>query len=144
MSLLLSNNDTVTSGSSTVQAAGTVDPLMTPELDLLVRRGAWIGQGDSDNPVVSFTSLFLSFLVSTDGVSTWVQDKITWIGPALADVVRRWNSGRTVSRGLDEKRVQAAHAHGQGVAGGPDHLLICLAGDGRCPRPRAASQVQYP
>jgi hypothetical protein len=108
MSLLLMEEAAVTAGSSTAQATGTVALRPTPEVDLLVRRAAWIGQGDSDNLVVSFTSLFLSFLASTDGVSMWVQDKVTWIGPALADVVRRWNSGRTVPRGLDEKRVQAA------------------------------------
>jgi hypothetical protein len=37
-----------------------------PELSRLVRRAGWSGQGDGDQPVVSFTSLFLAFFAAHD------------------------------------------------------------------------------
>jgi hypothetical protein len=67
-------------------------------LACLLRRAAWIGQGEPGEPAVSFTSLFLAFLVGRDELSGWVQDKASWIGPRLEDVLRRWSPAAAVGR----------------------------------------------
>ncbi|MGC4094430.1 MAG: hypothetical protein QM756_42265 [Polyangiaceae bacterium] len=88
--------------------APEVNAVATPELDLLIRRAGWIGQGDGPEPVVSFTSLFLAFFASDDDFSTWVAEKAGWVGPRLEDVVRCWNLGASLPTGLNLERVRKA------------------------------------
>lgn len=77
---------------------GTAAAGHSAALACLLRRAAWIGQGAPDEPAVSFTSLFLAFLVGPDELSGWVQDKASWIGPRLEDVLRRWSTADAVGR----------------------------------------------
>jgi hypothetical protein len=98
--------------TSTVEATGAVEAELpiTPELDLLIRRAAWLGRDDRGKPTASFTSLFVAFLASPDALSAWVQDKLAWIGPVLGDVVRQWKTHGTWRRAddLDERCVEQA------------------------------------
>jgi hypothetical protein len=98
---------TGTSGSTTDVATANAALPTSPALDKLIQRAGWIGRGTGSAPGVSFTSLFLAFLAGDDDVSLWVQEKANWIGPTVADVVRRW-SRKADTNGRDEARVRAA------------------------------------
>lgn len=79
-----------------------------PELSLLLRYAAWIGQGTNGSPYASFTSLFLAFLAGRGVLAAWVQGKAGWIGPELEDIVRRWRIRAPSVQGLDIARVKRA------------------------------------
>jgi hypothetical protein len=89
-------------------ASARVERAQSRAVGELLARASWIGKGDGDQPTASFTSLFLAFLASDDELSTWIQDKVTWIGPTLSDVVVQWNHRLRLPVGLNEERVRRA------------------------------------
>jgi hypothetical protein len=93
-------------GSASSEVAVVLD--RTSELEELVRRASWLGRDTADHALASFTSIFLAFLVSRDPLSRWVQDKVSALGPARREVLRRWKSRWRTSRSLDERELEAA------------------------------------
>jgi hypothetical protein len=97
-----------TKGAVTAQVSIRVALPTTPDVELLVRRAAWIRRGEGDSQGASVTALVVALFACTDPVSLWVQDKATWIGPTVDELLQWWNLPGEAPRGRDLARVRAA------------------------------------
>ena len=77
-------------------------PDLDEKLAVVVGRADLLGSGAYGDPVVSFTSLWLGFMIGGDPLCLWLQATAREIGPRVEDVLARWRDSRAPAVGLEE------------------------------------------